>query len=59
MAKVNTWERLWGAKRRASDKKLLEALERDIANAERAPRLERDDKETREAIAKAFGRPIH
>jgi hypothetical protein len=53
------WERLFGAKRRAIDRKLLEALERDIANKERAPRLEREDKAAREAIAKAFGRPIH
>jgi hypothetical protein len=58
MAKGN-WERLFGAKRRATDRKLLAALERDIANEERAPRIEREDKAAREAIAKAFGRPIH
>jgi hypothetical protein len=55
----NTWEKLYGAKRRAIDRKLLAALERDIANEERAPRLERENKDAREAIAKAFGRPIH
>jgi hypothetical protein len=53
------WERLFGAKRRATDRKLLEALERDIANEERALRIERENKDARETIAKAFGRPIH
>jgi hypothetical protein len=57
--KKNTWATLFGAKRRATDRKLLAALERDIANEERAPRIEREDKAAREAIAKAFGRPIH
>lgn len=57
--KINHWASLFAAKRRATDRKLLAALERDIANEERAPRIERDNKEARDAIAKAFGRPTH
>jgi hypothetical protein len=57
--KKNTWASLFGASRRAKDRKLLEALERDIANEERAPRVERDNKEERERIARAFGRVVH
>jgi hypothetical protein len=55
----NHWTKLFGASRRAKDRKLLEALERDIANEERAPRVERDNKEERERIARAFGRVVH
>ena len=57
--KKNDWASRFGVARRASDRKLLAALERDIANQERAARVERDDKEAREAIARAFGRPTH
>ena len=33
--KPNYWQKMFGAKRRASDKKLLASLERDIANGEK------------------------
>jgi hypothetical protein len=48
MRRGNDWERRFGRRRRAIDRALLEELERQIAAEER---------ERREAIARAFGRP--
>ena len=68
MAKVNVWQTLYGARRRAIDRKLLASLERDIADGERIARkmtaAQADDmpvhqitEEQRRRIAAAFGRP--
>jgi hypothetical protein len=53
MRRGNDWERRFGRRRRAIDRALLEELERQIAAEER----EREERERREAIARAFGRP--
>ena len=66
----NDWNRMYGAQRRAKDRKLLEELERQIASEEgaygpsrldalaaRRAEAEREGREAREAIARAFGRP--
>jgi hypothetical protein len=53
MRRGNDWERRFGRRRRAIDRKLLEELEAAIAAEER----EREAREQREAIARAFGRP--
>ena len=64
--KANTWQRMFGARRRASDRALLASLEREIANEEKlrasgrqkaAIELPTDKTEERERIARAFGRP--
>ena len=60
----NFWEKMYGAKRRATDRALLAAMEREIAQAERAaakfakenPAPVISDEE-RFRIARAFGRP--
>ena len=62
--KVNFWERQFGAKRRASDRRLLAMLEAEITNEEKlrakqakenpAPCLGDEEKFR---IARAFGRP--
>jgi hypothetical protein len=53
MRRGNDWERRFGRRRREIDRKLLEELERQIATEDR----EREAREQREAIARAFGRP--
>ena len=60
----NFWERQFGAKRRASDRKLLALLEAEIAQAERAAaKFAKENPapcvsdEERFRIARAFGRP--
>jgi hypothetical protein len=72
MAKVNLWQTMFGAKRRASDRALLASLERDIANGEKiaaanarkmtaaeadAMPVHQISEEERRRIARAFGRP--
>ena len=54
MRRGNDWNRMYGAQRRAKDRKLLEELERQIALEE----LEREAVERREALARVFGRPV-
>ena len=64
MPQKNNWLSLFGARRAASDRKLLAAMEREIAQAERAaakfakenPAPVISDEE-RFRIARAFGRP--
>ena len=68
MIKTNTWLQKFGAKRRAIDKALLAECEKTICQAdlrdieldiEREERQRaRIDNQAREAIAKAFGRPL-
>ena len=68
MMKTNTWLQKFGAKRRAIDKALLAECEKTICQAdlrdieldiEREERQRaRIDAQAREAIAKAFGRPL-
>ena len=63
--KPNTWQRMFGARRRATDRALLAALEREIANEEKLrasprapidiPPAELNEAEKRR-IARAFGR---
>jgi hypothetical protein len=53
MRRGNEWERRFGRRRRSIDRALLEELERQIALEER----EREAREQRDAIARAFGRP--
>jgi hypothetical protein len=53
MRRGNDWERRFGRRRRAIDRAVLEAAERAIAAEDR----EREAREQREAIARAFGRP--
>ena len=70
--KPNLWLKMYGARRRAIDRKLLASLERDIAdgekiaaaNARKATAAKADDmpvhqvtEEQRRRIAAAFGRP--
>jgi hypothetical protein len=62
--KPNEWTIRFGAIRRAKDKALLAAMEREIAQAERlAARAAKDNPapvvsdEERARIARAFGRP--
>lgn len=66
--KPNTWQRMFGAKRRATDRALLAALEREItaeeklrANPRQAAPIDIPPAELNEAekrrIARAFGRP--
>ena len=66
--KINLWQKMYGARRRAIDRKLLASLERDIADGERIARKaaasQADDmpmhqitEEQRRRIAAAFGRP--
>jgi hypothetical protein len=73
----NQWEKLFGAKRRASDRKLLMEVEKEITAAElREIELDVERQERarakvepvdeaveraidREAIARAFGRPLN
>lgn len=66
--KKNLWSTMFAAKRRASDKALLAALEREIVNEEKfraggrqRPTIELpiDKTAERERIAAAFGRPLH
>ena len=52
MPSANEWERRFGARRRAADKKLLADLERQIGAEEKAA------EEARLTIARAFGRPL-
>jgi hypothetical protein len=52
MAKTETWAQRYGAKRQASDRAILEALEREIAAEEG------DELAARQAIGRAFGRPV-
>ena len=69
--KPNLWEKVFGAKRRASDKALLASLERDIANGEKIAAanarkmtaaeaadmpVHQITEEERRRIARAFGR---
>ena len=66
--KPNLWEKTFGASRRAKDRALLAALEREIANEEKlranprqsspidVPPAELNEAEKRR-IARAFGRP--
>lgn len=65
--KPNFWQKMYGAKRRAIDRKLLASLERDIADGERIARkmtaTEADampahqiTEDQRRRIAAAFGR---
>ena len=61
---MNFWERQFGARRRATDRKLLAAMEREITQAERAATAEAKKNpapvisdEERVRIARAFGRP--
>lgn len=52
MRRGNDWERRYGRRRRAIDRALLEELERRIELEE----LEREAREARERLARAFGR---
>jgi hypothetical protein len=52
MPKKNDWQSRFGAKRRAIDRALLAEVEQQIA------REEKDQRVSRETIAKAFGRPL-
>jgi hypothetical protein len=59
---VNNWQKLFGKARAASDKALLQALERQIADEERAwnpdtAPVHQITEEQRRTIAAAFGRP--
>ena len=54
MRRGNDWERRFGRRRRAIDRALLEALERQIALEEET----REAVERREALARVFGRPV-
>ena len=54
MRRGNEWERRFGRRRRAIDRALLEALERQIALEEET----REAVERREALARVFGRPV-
>ena len=61
---MNAWEKIYGARRRAIDRKLLAAMEREIANEEKLRAKEQTynpapciDDEERARIARAFGRP--
>ena len=61
---MNMWEKLHGASRRRKDRALLAALEREIAQAERAAaKFAKENPapcvsdEERFRIARAFGRP--
>ena len=61
---LNLWEKMYGAKRRASDRALLASVEREIAQAERAAaKFAKENPapcvsdEERFRIARAFGRP--
>jgi hypothetical protein len=57
--KVNLWNTIHGARRRAIDRALLASMEREIAQAEKAaakpPAI---DLTERARIARAFGRPL-
>ena len=60
----NYWQQMFGAKRRATDKALLAAMEREIANEEKLRAAEAKkhpapviSDEERIRIARAFGRP--
>ena len=66
--KPNLWQKMYGARRRAIDRKLLASLERDIADGERIARkmtaaqadampVHQITEEQRRRIAAAFGRP--
>ena len=53
----NEWQRRFGAKRRAIDKRLLQECERSLSS----PALEEEvriDAAERERIARMFGRPV-
>lgn len=52
MRRGNDWERRFGRRRRAIDRALLAELEAQIAREEG----EREARETRERLARAFGR---
>ena len=61
---MNAWEKTFGAIRRANDRKLLAAMEKEIAQAERAAaKFAKENPapcvsdEERVRIARAFGRP--
>ena len=62
--KPNLWQKMYGAKRRASDRRLLALLEKEIADEEklRAKQAARDARESpedqRRRIAAAFGRVV-
>ena len=62
--KPNAWATMFGASRRANDKALLAALEKEIANEEKLRAAEAKKNpapcisdEERFRIARAFGRP--
>jgi hypothetical protein len=64
MPQKNNWLSLFGAKRRATDRALLAAMEREIANEEKLRAAEAKKNpapvisdEERFRIARAFGRP--
>lgn len=57
----NDWQRRFGARRRAIDRQLLEAVERAIGLEELVDGLaarEREEREARERLARVFGRPL-
>ena len=60
--KVNLWNTIHGARRRAIDRALLASMEREIANEERLRAKQAAAAETpeqrRQRIAAAFGRPL-
>jgi hypothetical protein len=62
--KKNDWASRFGAARRASDRKLLAEVERQIAAEEQAKpgeawrNLANIGEDSRAAIARAFGRPL-
>jgi hypothetical protein len=66
MPRANDWQRRFGASRRARDRALLAEAERAIGleDCERPPAAKIDrgpsaaSSEAREAIARAFGRPV-
>ena len=60
MRRGNDWERRYGRRRRAIDRELLAAVERQIGLEEAVAGLaarEREAVEARERLARAFGRP--
>jgi hypothetical protein len=60
MRRGNHWERRFGRRRRAIDRVLLEAVERQIGLEELVAGLaaaDREELERRERLARAFGRP--
>ncbi|HEY1887145.1 MAG TPA: hypothetical protein VGG86_14030 [Roseiarcus sp.] len=61
MRRGNDWERRYGRRRRAIDRALLEAVERQIGLEELVAGLaavDREELERRERLARAFGRRV-